>query len=150
MPSIARSTIPRARQAIPDSSLDWTQWRLSLKRCRFSRETKVPSSVVCQAIHYSVSVRCRGKAFFGSTTTTRQCPPVNRRALLVSLFLKGSLQQQQFLRGNEIARLEPIEVHSAGKTRGVELDLMITSFLFSILEDCNLLAECVEDVQLDC
>ena len=61
----------------------------------------------------------------------------------------SSFQQNQSLRLHEVPCLYSVEVHSAGQISTVKLHLVIARLLFPILGKGDLLAEGVEDGQLD-
>ena len=58
-------------------------------------------------------------------------------------------QQEKPLGLDEVSRLYPVEVHSACEILTVKLHLVIPPVLFPILEKSDLLAEGVENGQLD-
>jgi hypothetical protein len=60
-----------------------------------------------------------------------------------------SLQQNEPLRLHKVPCLYSVEVHSAGQISTVKLHLVIARLLFPILGKSDLLAEGIEDGQLD-
>jgi hypothetical protein len=96
-----------------------------------------------------VSTRYRASQLVSTPRSKQTVPGYGDRALGCLLFDRNSPHQTELACLHTGSRLQSVEIHSRWQTGCVERDLMVACFLFSILENCDLLTQRIVDRQVN-